>query len=240
MTLHRDDPTIARLREPLRRTHDALFQHPAPADLLWGDVRALLCALAEVRKGRKGVFKATRRGVMATFRGPRDKMPLSAEELAEVRSFLERSKEGVSTPVLAEGTRLLVAIDIEGAKLFRIEMRASVPRGLAPFQANGYPAHLFSSGAQGSVRPQPVSMGFYRNVARALRGAGEILLVACGEGGASAMEALRDELAARHAEVSRSVVGTRVLKGGRASEERLLAEAGEFYSEFGQGFSENT
>lgn len=237
MILHRDDPTIARLRKPLRRTYDALFQYPAPADLQWGDVRALLGALAEVQKGRKGLFKATRHGVMATFRAPRDKMPLIKEELAEVRTFLERSKEGVSTPVVAEGTCLLVAIDADGAKIFRIEMRASVPRSLAPFQGNGYPAHLFCSGAQGNVQPQPVSMGFYRNVARALRGAGEVLLVACGENGASAMDALRDELAARHAEVSRSLVGPRVLKGADVSEERLLAEAREFYSEFRQGLS---
>lgn len=234
MALRRNDAAASRLSEPNRRTYAALFRHPAPDDLQWGDVRVLIGALAEVQQGRKGLFKATRRSVMATFRAARDKEPLSADELAEVRSFIERSNEGVSTPVVAEGTRLLVAIDTGGARIYRIEMRASVPRGLAPFDANGYSAHLRSSHGAGGREPQPVSLGFYKDVARSLRGAEEILLLACGEGGAVAMETLRSELESRHAAVARQIVGARVLKERRTKEEHFLAEARAFYAESGK------
>ena len=108
-------------------------------------------------------------------------------------------------------------------------MRLSVPRRLDPFHANGYPAHLRSSHAQHDGRLQPVSLSFYKEVARSLRGAEEILLLACGEGGASAMEALRVELG----QVSRRVVGARVLKGRHITEEQLLTTTREFYAEPG-------
>lgn len=227
------DPTVSRLTGPARRTCEALFRHPPPDDLEWRDVRALLGALAEVQEGRKGSFKATRRGVMATFRAPRDKEPLTADELLEVRSFLERSNEGVSMPVVAEETQLLVAIDADGARIYRIEMRASVPWRLDPFHANGYPAHLHSSRARPDGKLQPVSLRFYKDVARSLRGAERILLLACGEGGAPAMEALRGELERGHAEVSRRVVGALVMKGKRTTEEQLLVRTRKFYAELG-------
>lgn len=234
MASRRNDSAASRLSEPDRRTYEALFRHPAPDDLAWGDVRALIEALSEVQDGRKGLFKATRRSVMATFRAPRAKQPLSADELAEVRSFIERSNEGVSTPVVAEGTRLLVVIDAGGARIYRIEMLAAVPRRIAPFDANGYPAHLRSSRTAKGRPPQPVSLGFYKDVARALRGAEEILLLACGEGGAEAMETLRSELESRHAAVARQIVGARVLTERRTKEEHFLAEARDFYAEPGR------
>lgn len=233
MAMRKDDSTVAHLSRSNRRAYEALFRHPAPEDLEWGAVRALLAALAEVQEGRKGILKATRRGVMATFHAARDRQALSAHELYEVQSFLERSNEGVSMPVVAEETQLLVAVEADGARIYRIEMRASVPRGLVPFQANGYAAHLRSSLAQLDRQPQPVRLGFYREVARSLRGAERILLLACGEGGASAMEALRAELERGHGEVSRRVVGALVIKG-RCREEQLLARTKEFYAEFAQ------
>ncbi len=234
MSARRSDPTAAHLSGPNRRTYQALFRHPAPTDLEWRDVRALLGSLAEVQAGRKGSFKATRRGVMATFRAPRDKEPLSADELLEVQSFIERSNEGVSMPVVAEGTQLLVAIDADGARIYRIEMRASVPRRLDPFHANGYRAHLRSSHAHLGGKRQPLRLSFYKEVARSLHGAERILLLACGEGGAGAMAALRSELERGHAEVSRRVVGARVIRAQRTTEEQLLAKTREFYAELGQ------
>lgn len=230
---------ISRLRRPDRRTYEALFRHPAPEDLEWRAVRALIGALAEVQEGRKGVFKATRRGVMATFQAPRDKEPLSAAEIVEVRHFIERSSEGVSMPVVAEGTQVLVAVDAAGVRIYRIEMGAAgdgvaIPARLEPFHANGYPSQLRSSHASPDGRPQPVDLGFFKVFARSLQGIEGILLLGCGADGGRAVEALRSELERMHPEVSRRVVGTRVLKG-RPSEERLLAHARDFYTDAGLG-----
>jgi len=229
MSLDRD-PRRARRGGPRRKTYDALFRHPAPQDLAWGDVIALLGSLAEVQQGRKGSFKVTRHGVMTTLEAPRLRTPLTADELGEVRQFLERSEEGVSTPVVAEGTRVLVALGTGGARLFRLEGAAGPPRRLEPFEANGYAAFLRTNATPGAS-PQPTRVSFARDLARALRGADEVLLVAESADGEAALEALRGELRRNHPEVHRCLVGPLASPGRRqASEEQLLARARQFYA----------
>jgi hypothetical protein len=228
MALRKRDPDDARLGKAERKTHAALFRFPPPQDLAWGDVIALLGRLAEIQEGRKGSFKVTRHGVMTTLKAPRLRTALTADELSEVRLFLERSEEGVSTAVVAEGTRVLVAIGAGGARLFRLEGHAGPPRHLTPFEANGYPAYLRAGAAPGGA-PQPVRVSFTKDLARALRGAEQVLLVADGPDGDAALEALRGELRSAHPAVYRSLVGPLVSRG-KTSEEKLLALAREFYA----------
>lgn len=230
MGLRKDDATPARLGAADRRTYAALHRHPAPEDLSWRDVRALLGALCDVQEARKGSLKVTRRGVMMTFHAQRQ--PLSLDEIVEVQHFLERSSEGVSMPVVVEGTQLLVAIDAQGARIYRLELGPG-PGRLEPFRGNGYPAQLLFFPTRADGEPQPVRVSFYKDLARALRGAERILLVACGAGGASAMEALRTELARGRADLSLRVVGALVMKGTHPSEAQLLARAKKFFAELG-------
>jgi len=245
MVERKEDPRRARLASAQRKTYDALFRHPEPQDLAWGDVIELLRRLAEVREGRKGVFKVTRHGVLTTLRAPRLRLPLSADELSEVRSFLERSEEGGSIPVVAEDTRLLVAVEAHGARIFALVFEAGLPRRLAPFESNGYASRLQATTVT-EDGPQPVRLGYYRDLARALRGAEEILLVAEGKGGNEALEALRAELRREHAELHRRLVGVLAspaagkapgprrapaqASAGGTPDDKLLARAREFYA----------
>jgi hypothetical protein len=233
VTARGKEPDGPRLGAAERRTQAALHRHPAPHDLAWGDVLALLERIAEVRPGRKGVFRVTRNGVMITLHAPRARVALTADELAEVKRFLERSAEGVSFPIVPADTRLVVALDAGGARIHRIVPAVGEPRRLEPFEANGYAADLRATGGAGGVggAAGPVRLGFYTELARALRGADEILLVAAGADASTALAALRAELRG-HAEVHRAVVGALVLAGGRrsTSEERVLARVREFYA----------
>jgi hypothetical protein len=236
VTARGKEPDGPRLGAAERRTQAALDRHPAPDDLAWGDVIALLERLAEVRPGRKGVFRVTRNGVMITLHAPRARTALTADELAEVKRFLERSAEGVSVPIVPPETRLVVALEPGGARIHRIVPAVGEPRRLEPFAANGYAAHLRATGGPGGLgdvggAAGPVRLGFYTELARALRGADEILLVAAGADASTALAALRAELRG-HAEVHRAVVGALVLAGGRrsTSEERVLARVREFYA----------
>jgi hypothetical protein len=229
VTARGKEPDGPRLGAAERRTQAALHRHPAPHDLAWGDVIALLERIAEVRPGRKGVFKVTRNEVMITLHAPRARAALTADELAEVKRFLERSAEGVSVPIVPPETRLVVALDAGGARVHRIVPALGEPRRLEPFEANGYAAHLRATGGPPGAAG-PVRLGFYTELARALRGADEILLVAGGADAGAALDALRDVLRRGHAGVHRAVVGALVLAGGRTSEERVLACVREFYA----------
>jgi len=223
------DPRARHLGGALRKVHAALFRHPAPSDLSWGEVIALLERLAEVREDRKGRFKVTRNNVTTTLRVPLLRLALTPDELSEVKGFLERSEEGRIAPVVAEGTRVLVAVDGNGARLYRLELAAGVPRRLAPFESNGYAAHLRTSLAP-TKRPEPRRHGFVRDLARALRGVDEFVLVAGGPGAERELAALRAELRRADAKVHGALAACLATPAAQPDETQLLARAREFFA----------
>lgn len=221
MTSPRDPSRTRHLGGELRRTHAALFRHPAPADLTWGEVIALLERLAEVREDRKGRFKVTRNGVLLTLRAPLLRIAMTGDELALVRRFLERSEEGRIAPVVAAGTFVVVAVDDAGARLYRLLLEDGEPAALEPFEANGYAAHLRTTLAP-TPRPEPRRHGFVRDLVRALRGVDEFVLVAGGAGAEGELAALRTELRRADAKIHGALAASLVLKGTRATEAALL------------------
>jgi hypothetical protein len=225
-------PDRARLSGVERKTYDALYRHPAPRDLAWGDVIAVLKRLAEVREDRKGRFQITRRGVLTTLKAPLLRLPLTADELHEVKSYLDRSEEGVSRPVVAEDTRLLVALDSGGARIYRLEFDGAAPQRLEPFESNGYAAYQRTRLGP-DERAQPERLGFAKDLARALRGADEFLLIASGTDASTTLERLRADLRRADAELALRMLGPLVSPGGRTSEARLLETAREFYARRG-------
>jgi hypothetical protein len=224
-----DDPRAARLGGELRKIHAALFRHPAPRDLTWREVIALLERLAEVREDRKGRFKITRNGVLTTLRVPLLRLALTPEEIVEVKGFLERSDEGRIAPVVAEGTRVLVAVDGNGARLYRLVFVEGAPRRLEPFESNGYASHLRTSLAP-SARPEPRRHGFVRDLARALRGVDEFVLVTGGPDAERELAALRAELRRADAKIHGALAACLALPMVRASETQLLTRAREYFA----------
>lgn len=232
MTSRPEHPRAARLGGELKKTHAALFRHPAPDDLTWGQVIALLERLAEVREDRKGRFKVTRNGVLLTLRAPLLRLPLTADELALVRRFLERSEEGRIAPVIAAGTFGVVAIDDAGARLYRLLTEDGEPHRLEPFESNGYAAHLRTTLAP-TPRPEPRRHGFVRDLVRALRGVDEFVLVAGGPAAERELAALRSELRRADAKVHGALAACLVTKSARASEAALLERVRAFLAERG-------
>jgi len=222
MTSPRDPSQTRHLGGELKKIHAALFRHPAPTDLTWGEVIALLERLAEVREDRKGRFKVTRKGVLMTLRAPLLRIAMTGDELALVRRFLERSEESSIAPVVAEGTFVVVAVDDAGARLYRLVRAGKKPRALEPFESNGYAAHLRTSLAP-SPRPEPRRLGFVRDLVRALRGVDEFVLVAGGPEAERELAALRTELRRADAKVHGALAGSLTLPSARATEPALLA-----------------
>lgn len=222
------DPRARHLGGALRKIHAALFRHPAPSDLTWGEVIQLLERLAEVREDRKGRFKVTRNNVTTTLRVPLLRLALTADELSEVKGFLERSDEGRIAPVVAEGTRVLVAVDGNGARLYRLAFVDGVPRRLEPFESNGYASHLRTSLAP-TPRPEPRRHGYVRDLARALRGVDEFVLVTGGPDAERELTALRAELRRADAKIHGALAGCLTLPSARTTETQLLARVREFF-----------
>src|SRR4051812_45638227 len=108
-----------------RSTYDAVFRQPAARDLQWRDVWWMLGTIADATQEHNGSMKVTRNGQTLALHRPRGKDLVDPKELAQLRHFLERSE--APTPA-AEGTHLLVVIDHREARVYRTELRGSVPQ----------------------------------------------------------------------------------------------------------------
>ncbi|HET6323301.1 MAG TPA: hypothetical protein VFG04_01275 [Planctomycetaceae bacterium] len=211
-----------------RRTYETVFAHPAAHNLEWRDLRGLLNELAEVEEEPNGKLKITRNGQTLSVQPDRHKDVAEVEELMRIRHFLERSNIAESPPD-AEGHHLLVVIDHREARIFKADLKGSVPERITPFDPQGLGRHLHSVTDDSNGQRLPERKSFYEDVAKCLRGAEQILLFGTGTGASSAMEQLRAELKQHHADVAKHIVGSVAVDEHHLTEDQLLARAREFY-----------
>ncbi len=211
-------------------TYDAVFQHPISRNLQWRDVKAMLSSVADaVEEEHNGNFKFKKNGQTLVVHPPRRKDFSDVEELMAIRHFLERS----SAPVPSEpaiGLHLLVVIDHREARIFRTELKGTVPETIHPHGDPEAQRHLHhvDDDANGQRKPEPKS--FYDAVAKALTGAEKILVFGSATGASSAMEHLLADLKKHHPALSSRVIGSHVVDEQHMTDPQLLAEARAFYA----------
>jgi len=129
-------------------------------------------------------------------------------------------------------THLLVVIDHQEARVYKTEIHGAIPVSIAPYDPHGYGRHLHSAHEWTDGKRQPERKSYYEAVAKALRGAEQVLLFGSGTGRSSAMEQLLTDLKDHHADVAKKVIGSVVVDAHHTTEDQLLAKATAFYSEF--------
>ncbi|MDB5296710.1 MAG: hypothetical protein JWO31_2693 [Phycisphaerales bacterium] len=212
-----------------RSTYDAVFQHPVARNLDWRDLRSMLGSLSEVEEAGSGTVKFTRNGQSLTLHPPRHKDFSDVHALMDVRHFLERS--GVEAPEEpAAGVHLLVVIDHREARVYRAEIRGSVPQRVVPYTPGGFGRHLHDVREDGDGHRKPERKSYYESVANTLNGAEQILLFGSGTGASSAMDQLLAALRRDHADVAGRDVGSHVVDAQHLTEHELLAKARDFYA----------
>ena len=211
-----------------QRTYETVFRHPAAHNLEWRDLRALLTELAEVEEEPNGKLKITRNGQTLIMRPNRHKDVAEIDELMRIRHFLE-SSNAAGFPSEAEGNHLLVVIDHREARIYKADLKGSVPERITPFDPHGLGRHLHSVTDDSNGQRMPERKSFYEAVATCLQGAEQILLFGTGTGASSAMEQLRAELKQHHPDVAKHIVGSVAVDEHHLTEGQLLALAREFY-----------
>jgi hypothetical protein len=214
-----------------RSTYDAVFQHPVARNLEWMDLRSLLGSIAEVAELGSGALKFTRNGQTLVVHPPRRKDFSDVQALMDVRRFLERS-DAAPRDAVAEG-HLLVVIDHREARVYRAELRGSVPQRVVPYDPHGFGRHLHNVEDDGNGQRKPERKSFYESVARTLRGAGQILVFGSGTGASSAMDQLLAVLKRDHSNLAERIVGSVVVDAQHLTEDQLLARARDFYANVG-------
>ena len=133
-------------------------------------------------------------------------------------------------PPEPEGAHLLVVIDHREARIYKTELKGSVPERITPFDPHGYGRYLHSVTDDSNGQRKPERKSFYEAVAKSLKGAGQIVLFGTGTGASSAMEQLIANLKHHHADLARRIVGSVAVDEHHLTEGQLLARAREFYA----------
>jgi hypothetical protein len=219
-----------------QHTYDAVFRHPAARNLPWQEVRSLLTALADdVVEEPNGNLKVSRGGQTLVLHPERTKDVADVDDLMEIRHFLQRSAAGAAAapaePGAAAGMHLLVVIDHREARVYRAELRGSVPERIVPYDPHGagrYLHYVQDDDTSGQRKPEPRE--FYEAIARAIRGAEKVLLFGGGTGASSAMDQLVAQLERHHPDLAGRIAGAVVVDERHLTEGQLLAQARQFYA----------
>jgi hypothetical protein len=211
------------------RTYNTIFQHPVSHNLGWHDVVALFRQLAQVDEETNGNLKVTRNGRILVLHPPRTKDVAETGELMKLRHFLEHSETAPPEMKVQEMHWLLV-IDHHEARIFRSEMNGAVPQQILPHQPDDYFRHAPHSNdfSRGQEKPEPNS--FFEPVAKALHGAGAVLIFDSGTGKSSEMDQFVAWVKVHHPELAKRIIGSQVVDQHHLTGDQLLAKAREFYA----------
>ena len=210
------------------RTYNTIFQHPVSHNLEWRHVYALFRHLGQIEEEHNGNLKVTRNGESMMLRRPGTKDVAETEELMALRHFLERS-ETARPASEAPLAHWLLVIDHHEVRLFQSEMHGTVPQQLRPHEPGRHfrQAQNSENLSRGKEKPDPNS--FFEPVARALQGAGQVLILGTGTGQSSEMDQFIAWLKVHHPELAGRIIGSLVVDENHLTVGQLLGKAREFY-----------
>jgi len=110
-----------------------------------------------------------------------------------IRHFLERSTTQ-RAPETEEDGHFLVIIDHREARIYKTELRGTVPQRITPFDPHGFGRNLHYVQDESNGQRKPERKSFYEVIAATLRTAKEILTFGSATGASSAMEQLHSDL----------------------------------------------
>jgi hypothetical protein len=215
------------------RTYRTIFQHPVSHNLGWRDVHALFRELGQLEEEPNGNLKVTRNGQTMVLHPPRTKDVSETDEVMSLRHFLERS-EPLLPEVNESGTHWLLVINHHEARIFRSEMRGAIPQQILPHEPEGNFRHAHTSMDFARGQEKLATNSFFEPVARALKGARQILIFGTGTGTSNEMDQFIAWLESHHPELATRVIGSLVVDEHHLSEGQLLAKAREFYAKEGR------
>ncbi len=211
------------------RTYEAIFRHPAPHNLAWRDVRALLAELGQVADEANGHLKVTRHGHSLILHSPHTKEITERSTLTELRRFIEQS-EKPAAPADGPDGHWLVVINHHEALVYRSVIHGNVPLQVLPHAPEAFFRHTAHSKdfSRGQEKPDPAT--FFGPVAAALGAAGKIVVFGSGKGTGSEMEQFIAWAKQHHPALAARIIGSVVIDQHHTTPAQLLAKAREFYA----------
>jgi len=228
------EPIVMRLLTPPSslsgshlRTYEKIYQHPVTHSLPWRDVLTLFSHLGEITLEVNGNVKVKHNGHTLVFSPPSTKEITEVDEIMKLRHFLEQS-EAAAPAIKQPETLMLLVINHQQARLFRAEVRESVPQQIIPHNLpdsfrQAHPSRDFFDGKE-----KPAPGDFFEPVAQALKQAAKILIFGSGTGISSEMYQFIIWLKKHQPELARRIIGMQVVDEHHLTDAELLAKAREF------------
>jgi hypothetical protein len=211
-----------------RRTLDAIFRHPLSHNLSWRDVVSLFTAIGGAEEKHNGEFVFRAADDILTMKKPHNK-DLTGPDVMDLRHFLNRTgwSPSASGPPNADAAppdlRLIVVIDHAGAKVYRIDRSADGDHGVTAYD----PKHLIHH-LERKMRDEdrdetyPEDQRFFEQVAAAISGGGEIVVIGHGKGQSNEADHLSAYLQTHHKQTCARIVREIVADLSRLTTPELL------------------
>ncbi len=217
----------SQLNPSSRRTYDQVFQHPMTHNLEWRNIRTLFKELGEVEEENNGNLKVTLGGHAFVFQPAYDSDVASPEEIKKIRDLI-RGSAGVEAS--ATRTHILLVMDHSEARVYRTELKGTVPDLITPYNPEGHSSHVHSSHDYSGPEERPNSDAYYRDIAKSLKHAEKILIFGSGTGSSAAMSIFVEWLWRHNKKIAENIIASVTIDQGHMSEGQLLAEARDIYA----------
>jgi hypothetical protein len=201
-----------------------LLQGRLPRSVRWDEALELIEHLGHVEAHGGEEFAFTIGTHRELFKRPHGQ-DLGIEEVSRLRRFL---KAAVAEPGAAEkpDNITVVAIDHHSAHVYRDANAGGGQQDveIKPYDPHHFHHHLIhrkEAHYRGDRVPEESS--FYEEIARALIGAGDVVLVGHGVGKSSAVDVLLSHLKAHHPDLAQRVKGVEVVDLSALSEPQIEA-----------------
>jgi hypothetical protein len=182
--------------------------------------------LGDVEEEHNGNLKITMDGHAFVFQPASESDAVTPEEIRRIRNLLR------SSPALEAsdpGAHLLLVMDHSEARIYRTEMRGSVPELVTPYNPEGRLILVHnSSAASGSELAN--TDAYFRDIARSIRRAERILIFGSGTGSSAAMSNFAAWLGKHHVKIFDRIIATVTIDLAHMTEPQLLAKAREIYA----------
>jgi len=196
-------------------------------NLEWRDVRALFEDFGNVEVEHNGNLRVTVGANSVVFHSPQDTDIATSDQVSQIRKLIQGSGVG---PADGMGPHLLVVMDHKEARVFRTEMKDSVPERVVPFDPEGHRGHVHSPHEYPGSSEHPNDDAYYESINGTLGDAEQILFFGSGAGSSNAMESFLTWLRANHPRIAERVTGVMTVDESHLTEGQLLAKAREVYA----------
>jgi hypothetical protein len=208
-----------------------LFQHPAPKNLQWREVTALLRSMTDVQTEETphGDMKLLRNGRSLTLHPPKHKDFDDIEQVMHLRHFLESPDSQAQIPS-ADASLVVIAIDHHEARIYHADLDGTIPKRIVPYDPFGFGRHIRHHADDfNGKRPRELK-SYYEAIIKTIQNAKAILIFGEAVGGSSAADELMLELKERHHDLAQKVVQMFRVDEHHLTEDQLLAKSREFFS----------